>query len=173
MRCPFCSDPETKVIDSRLANEGDSVRRRRECLTCGERFTTFETAELVMPRMVKRDGTRVPFDEDKLRSGIMRALEKRPVQVEAIEAAVHRIMHKLRATGDREVNARRLGDWVMDELRDLDEVAYVRFASVYRSFQDVNAFREEIERLQSEPSAEVKKSQLSLLDNLAKKKEKK
>jgi transcriptional repressor NrdR len=173
MRCPFCSEPDTKVIDSRLANEGDSVRRRRECLTCGERFTTFETAELVMPRIVKRDGTRVPFDEDKLRSGIMRALEKRPVQVEATEAAIHRIMHQLRATGDREVNARQLGEWVMDQLRDLDEVAYVRFASVYRSFQDVNAFREEIERLQSEPSAEVKKSQLSLLDNLAKKKDKK
>lgn len=173
MRCPFCSEPDTKVIDSRLANEGDSVRRRRECLTCGERFTTFETAELVMPRIVKRDGTRVPFDEEKLRLGIMRALEKRPVQVEATEAAIHRIMHQLRATGDREVNARQLGEWVMDQLRDLDEVAYVRFASVYRSFQDVNAFREEIERLQSEPSAEVKKSQLSLLDNLAKKKEKK
>lgn len=173
MRCPFCGEPDTKVIDSRLANEGDSVRRRRECLTCGERFTTFETAELVMPRIVKRDGTRVPFDEDKLRSGIMRALEKRPVQVEAIEAAIHRIMHQLRATGDREVSAGQLGEWVMDELRELDEVAYVRFASVYRSFQDVNAFREEIERLQAEPSAEVKRSQLSLLDNLAKKKEKK
>ncbi len=165
MRCPFCSEPDTKVIDSRLANEGDSVRRRRECLTCGERFTTFETAELVMPRIVKRDGTRVPFDEEKLRSGIMRALEKRPVKVEAIEAAIHRIMHKLRATGDREVNARQLGEWVMDELRELDEVAYVRFASVYRSFQDVNAFREEIERLQNEPPAEVRRSQLSLLDS--------
>ena len=167
MRCPFCSEPETKVIDSRLANEGDSVRRRRECLTCGERFTTFETAELVMPRIVKRDGTRVPFDEDKMRLGIMRALEKRPVQVEAIEAAIHRIMYKLRSTGDREVNARLLGEWVMDELRDLDEVAYVRFASLYRSFQDVNAFREEIERLQNEPSAEVRKNQLSLLDGVA------
>ncbi len=173
MRCPFCSEPDTKVIDSRLANEGDSVRRRRECLTCGERFTTFETAELVMPRIVKRDGTRVPFDEGKLRSGMMRALEKRPVKVETIEASIHHIMHKLRATGDREVKAGQLGEWVMDELRELDEVAYVRFASVYRSFQDVNAFREEIERLQNEPSAEVKKSQLSLLDNLTKKKEKK
>lgn len=173
MRCPFCGEPDTKVIDSRLSNEGDSVRRRRECVTCGERFTTFETAELVMPRIVKRDGTRVPFDEGKLRSGIMRALEKRPVQSEAIEASIHRIMHRLRATGDREVNARLLGEWVMDELRDLDEVAYVRFASVYRSFQDVNAFREEIERLQSEPSAEVRKSQLSLLDNLGKKNGKK
>jgi len=165
MRCPFCGEPDTKVIDSRLANEGDSVRRRRECVTCGERFTTFETAELVMPRIVKRDGTRVPFDEEKLRSGIMRALEKRPVQMEAIEAAINRIKHNLRATGDREVNSRQLGEWVMDELRELDEVAYVRFASVYRSFQDVNAFREEIERMQSEPSAAVKKSQLSLLNN--------
>jgi transcriptional repressor NrdR len=163
MRCPFCGEPDTKVIDSRLANDGDSVRRRRECVTCGERFTTFETAELVMPRIVKRDGTRVPFDEEKLRSGIMRALEKRPVQMESIEAAINRIKHNLRATGDREVNSRLLGEWVMDELRELDEVAYVRFASVYRSFQDVNAFREEIERMQSEPSAAVKKSQLSLL----------
>lgn len=166
MRCPFCGEPDTKVIDSRLANEGDSVRRRRECVTCGERFTTFETAELVMPRIVKRDGTRVPFDEEKLRSGIMRALEKRPVQMEAIEAAINRIKHNLRATGDREVNSRQLGEWVMDELRELDEVAYVRFASVYRSFQDVNAFREEIERMQNEPSAAVKKSQLSLLGNV-------
>jgi transcriptional repressor NrdR len=165
MRCPFCGEPDTKVIDSRLANEGESVRRRRECVTCGERFTTFETAELVMPRIVKRDGTRVPFDEEKLRSGIMRALEKRPVQTEAIEGAISHIKHNLRATGDREVNSRQLGEWVMNELRDLDEVAYVRFASVYRSFQDVNAFREEIERMQSEPPAAVKKSQLPLLGN--------
>ena len=172
MRCPFCGEPDTKVIDSRLANEGDSVRRRRECVTCAERFTTFETAELVMPRIVKRDGTRVPFDEDKLRSGIMRALEKRPVQMEDIEQAINRIKHKLRATGDREVNSGRLGEWVMDELRELDEVAYVRFASVYRSFQDVNAFREEIERLQNEPSAAVKKNQLSLLETIKGKKPK-
>lgn len=172
MRCPFCGEPDTKVIDSRLANEGDSVRRRRECVTCGERFTTFETAELVMPRIVKRDGTRVPFDEEKLRSGIMRALEKRPVQMEDIEGAISHIKHNLRATGDREVNSRQLGEWVMDELRELDEVAYVRFASVYRSFQDVNAFREEIERMQNEPSAAVKKSQLSLLGNMKKVKRK-
>ena len=168
MRCPFCSEPDTKVIDSRLANEGDSVRRRRECQGCGERFTTFETAELVMPRIVKRDGTRVPFDEEKLRSGIMRALEKRPVQLDAIEAAINRIKHYLRATGDREVNSRQLGEWVMDELRELDEVAYVRFASVYRSFQDVNAFREEIERMQNEPSPANKRNQLSLLEGKSK-----
>lgn len=149
MRCPFCSEPDTKVIDSRLANDGDSVRRRRECVTCGERFTTFELAELVMPRIVKSDGTRVPFDENKLQSGIMRALEKRPVEMEQVEAAINRIKHQLRATGDREVNSRQLGEWVMDELRGLDEVAYVRFASVYRSFQDVSAFQDEINRLQS------------------------
>ncbi len=164
MRCPFCGEPDTKVIDSRLANDGDSVRRRRECTSCGERYTTFETAELVMPRIVKQDGSRVPFDEDKLRNGMLRALEKRPVATEAIEAALNRIMHRLRATGDREVKSLLLGEWVMAELRDLDEVAYVRFASVYRSFQDVNAFREEIERLQAEPSAATRRDQLPLLD---------
>jgi len=148
MRCPFCGLPDTKVIDSRLANDGDSVRRRRECVACGERFTTFELAELVMPRIIKSDGTRVPFDENKLQSGIMRALEKRPVEMEQVEAAINRIKHRLRATGDREVNSRQLGEWVMDELRELDEVAYVRFASVYRSFQDVSAFQDEINRLQ-------------------------
>ena len=165
MRCPFCGDPETKVIDSRLASEGDSVRRRRECLTCGERFTTYETAELVLPRIIKQDGSREPFDEDKLRSGMLRALEKRPVGTEAIEASINRVKHQLRASGEREIKSRQLGEWLMDELRDLDEVAYVRFASVYRSFQDVNAFREEIERLQKEPSAAVKRNQLSLLDS--------
>lgn len=148
MRCPFCSAEDTKVIDSRLANEGDAVRRRRECLTCAERFTTFETAELIMPRLVKRDGSRVPFDEDKLRSGMLRALEKRPVPTERVDEAINHIKHRLTTTGDREVKSRVLGEWVMDELRQLDQVAYVRFASVYRSFQDVNAFREEIDRLE-------------------------
>lgn len=164
MRCPFCDAPDTKVIDSRLANDGDTVRRRRECLTCGERFTTFEIAELVMPRMVKQSGAREPFNEDKLRAGILRALEKRPVGTEAIEAAISRILHRLRSSGERELPTRLVGEWVMEELRELDEVAYVRFASVYRRFQDVNAFREEIERLQNEPPAQVKRSQLTLLD---------
>lgn len=150
MRCPFCSADETKVIDSRLASEGFSVRRRRECLACGERFTTFETAELVMPRVIKSDGSREPFNEDKLRSGIQRALEKRPVSTEQIEQAINRIKHSARATGEREVRGSEIGEWVMEELRKLDEVAYVRFASVYRSFQDVDAFRKEIERLESE-----------------------
>ncbi|MCU7939499.1 MAG: transcriptional regulator NrdR [gamma proteobacterium symbiont of Bathyaustriella thionipta] len=149
MRCPFCNAPDTKVIDSRLANEGDSVRRRRECLTCAERFTTFETAELVMPRIIKSDGSRVPFDEQKLLQGMSKALEKRPVSMETIEQAVNHIKYNLRATGDREVPANRLGEWVMDELKKLDQVAYVRFASVYRSFQDIDEFRQEIERLEA------------------------
>ena len=147
MYCPFCSFEETKVIDSRLSAEGQQVRRRRECLRCGERFTTFESAELVMPRVVKSDSSREPFDETKLRYGMMKALEKRPVASEAVDAAVNHVCHKLRTLGEREVPARLIGELVMDELHQLDEVAYVRFASVYRSFQDVDAFREEIERL--------------------------
>ncbi len=165
MRCPFCDAEETKVIDSRLANEGTVVRRRRECLTCSERFTTFESAELVMPKLVKNDGRREPFNEEKLRGGILRALEKRPVKSEDIESAVGRIIKRLRSTGDREVNSEKMGHWVMDELRDLDHVAYVRFASVYRSFEDVNAFREEIERLEKAPTAEQRRNQMNLLDD--------
>jgi len=163
MRCPFCGAPDTKVIDSRLANDGDAVRRRRECLTCAERFTTYELAELVMPHIIKQDGTREDFDERKLSAGMLRALEKRPVQSEAIEEALNRIKHRLRASGERDIDSLRIGEWVMEELRELDEVAYVRFASVYRRFQDVNAFREEIERLQNAPSSEVRKNQLPLL----------
>lgn len=147
MHCPFCGAHDTKVIDSRLVTDGDQVRRRRECLACQERFTTFEVAELVMPRLVKQDGRRQPFDEDKLRAGLLRALEKRPVSVEQIEAAISRIKHRLRATGEREIKAMIVGEMVMDELKQLDEVAYIRFASVYRRFQDLNQFREEIERL--------------------------
>ena len=149
MRCPFCGDNETKVIDSRLVAEGSQVRRRRECQReeCRERFTTFEAPEHVMPRLIKNNGSRQPFDEDKLRSGLLRALEKRPVSIETIEATVDRIKHELRATGERELPTQVVGELVMDALRELDDVAYVRFASVYRSFQDVNEFREEIERL--------------------------
>lgn len=147
MHCPFCSAHDTKVIDSRLVADGDQVRRRRECLACQERFTTFETAELVLPRVIKQDGRRQPFDEDKLRAGLLRALEKRPVSVEQIEAAISHIKHRLRATGEREVKAMVVGEMVMNELKQLDEVAYIRFASVYRRFQDLNQFREEIERL--------------------------
>ncbi len=151
------------MVDSRLASEGAQVRRRRECLKCNERFTTFETAELLMPRVVKRDGSRVPFDEDKLRGGMLRALERRPVATDLVEAAIERIHHNLITLGEREVNSEQIGAWVMGELRDLDQVAFVRFASVYRNFRDVSEFREEIERLESEPSVELKRSQLSLL----------
>ena len=163
MHCPFCNHSETKVTDSRLAGEGRQVRRRRECLACGERFTTFESAELVLPRLIKRDRTREPFDEAKLRSGILRALEKRPVDSEAVEASLARIIHRLRATGEREVPSRLLGEMVMEELRGLDEVAYVRFASVYRSFQDVTAFQEEIRRLQEISDEQERRDQMSLL----------
>jgi transcriptional repressor NrdR len=147
VHCPFCGDSETKVIDSRLVADGNQVRRRRECQRCGERFTTFESAELVMPRVIKNNGSRQPFDEEKLRSGLLRALEKRPVDLETIESIINRIKHKLRATGEREVKTRDIGELVMDELRELDDVAYVRFASVYRSFQDIKEFKEEIERM--------------------------
>ncbi|WP_267256933.1 transcriptional regulator NrdR [Coxiella endosymbiont of Ornithodoros maritimus] len=150
MYCPFCNAEDTKVIDSRLVEEGTQVRRRRECLECQERFTTFETAELNLPRIIKRDGRRSAFDEEKLRAGLLKALEKRPISTEQIEMAVQRIIHKLRARGECEVSSQWLGELVMDELRALDEVAYVRFASVYRSFQDIKAFRDEIRRLQKQ-----------------------
>lgn len=147
MHCPFCSAIDTKVIDSRLSNDGAQVRRRRECLECSDRFTTFETAELNMPRVIKSDDSRCLFVENKMRNGIMRALEKRPISTEDVELAINRIMHALRNSGEQEVPASFIGELVMAELRSLDKVAYVRFASVYRSFQDVNAFKEEINRL--------------------------
>ncbi len=147
MHCPFCGHTETKVIDSRLAGEGRQIRRRRECLACAERFTTFESAELLLPVVVKSDRSREPFDESKLRAGMQKALEKRPVSRETIDDAVARICHKLRGLGEREIGSRAVGEMVMDELRHIDEVAYVRFASVYRSFQDVEAFRTEIDQL--------------------------
>jgi len=150
MYCPFCGHIETKVTDSRLAGEGRQIRRRRECLSCGERFTTFETAELVMPMVVKGDRSREVFDEAKLRSGMEKSLEKRPVPREQLDEALSRITHKVRNLGDREVQSRAIGELVMDELRQLDEVAYVRFASVYRHFEDVEAFHEEIQRLRSQ-----------------------
>lgn len=152
MHCPFCKAQDTKVIDSRLVAEGEQVRRRRECLECGERYTTYESAELLMPRLIKQNGNRESFDEIKLRAGLQRALEKRPVSVEEVEAAIARIKQALRATGERELPSRRVGEAVMDELRDLDQVAYVRFASVYRSFQDLSEFRSEIDRLESKKS---------------------
>lgn len=148
MHCPFCSAVDTKVIDSRLVGEGTSVRRRRQCLACNERFTTFEVAELVMPRVVKNNEIREPFNEDKLRHGMNKALEKRPVSEDDIEMALSQIKSQLRATGEREVPSKVIGNLVMEQLKKLDKVAYIRFASVYRSFEDIREFGEEIARLQ-------------------------
>lgn len=150
MHCPFCNAEDTKVIDSRLVADGNQVRRRRECITCAERFTTFETAELLMPRLIKQKGEREPFNEDKLRAGMLKALEKRPVSLEQVDEAISRICHRLRASGEREVPSKMVGELVMDELRRLDEVAYVRFASVYRSFKDLNEFREAIDSIEQD-----------------------
>lgn len=150
MRCPFCHTPETRVIDSRLVEENNQVRRRRECIACNERFTTYESPELAMPLIIKRDQRRSPFDEQKLRTGLVKALEKRPISADQIEALITRIKNQLRATGEREVSSAVLGELVMNELSQLDQVAYVRFASVYRSFEDVKAFREAINELEEQ-----------------------
>jgi len=147
MYCPFCSALETKVIDSRLVSDGHQVRRRRECLACHERYTTFETAELLMPRIIKRDGSREPFNEDKMISGLNRALEKRPVSTEQVELAIDKLKSELRATGEREVSSELLGNLIMSQLKELDKVAYLRFASVYLSFEDISEFADEITRL--------------------------
>jgi transcriptional repressor NrdR len=163
MHCPFCAHNDTRVIDSRLLGEGDQIRRRRECMECKARFTTYETAELSLPRVIKSDGRRETFSDDKLRGGIVKALEKRPVEMERVEAAVNRIKRRVRESGEREIDSRRIGDLVMDELRALDQVAYVRFASVYRSFEDVRAFLEEIERLENELPPDLREQQLDLI----------
>ncbi len=163
MRCPFCGAQNTRVIDSRLSGEGDQIRRRRECLSCHERFTTYEEAELSLPRVVKQDGRREPFSADKLRNGMLRALERRAVATDLVEEAIHRIKRLVMTTGEREVNSRQIGEWVMQELRGLDQVAYVRFASVYRSFEDVQAFRDLIERLEKDLTPEMIKSQMTLI----------
>jgi len=170
MHCPFCSHEETKVIDSRLAGDGRQIRRRRQCLDCNERFTTFESAELVMPRLVKSDNSRQPFDESKLRNSMVRALEKRPVPSDAFEKSVGHLIHKLRTMGEREVPSRTIGELVMEELRGLDEVAYVRFASVYRRFQDVTEFEDEIKRLQEISRTTASREQMSLLPEMMDKK---
>ena len=147
MYCPFCNADDTKVVDSRLVADGGQVRRRRECVDCSERFTTYDLAELVMPRVINSDGNREPFDEDKLRAGLQRALEKRPVSIEQIEISLSHIKHFLQVTGEREISSRIIGEEVMRQLQELDEVAYIRFASVYRSFQDLSEFQDELNRL--------------------------
>lgn len=155
MRCPFCGAQDTKVVDSRLVSEGAQVRRRRTCNACSERFTSFEVAELQMPRLIKNDGSRVPFDEDKMRNGILKSIEKRPVSIEEIETSISRIKEKMQATGERELPSMWLGEAVMDELKSLDQVAYVRFASVYRSFKDISEFKDEIERLEKSEKSKL------------------
>jgi transcriptional repressor NrdR len=142
MRCPFCSHDETQVVETRESDEGDVVRRRRRCLKCDKRFTTYERAEIALPAVVKKDGARVEFDPAKLRASMMLALRKRPVSVEQLDAAIERIQDKLLATGARELPSARMGELVMRELKRIDKVAYVRFASVYRSFEDVDEFRQ-------------------------------
>ena len=161
MHCPFCQHTDTRGIDSRVSEDGATIRRRRECEACGERFSTLENIEIKLPAVIKSDGRRDTFDARKLRAGFDRALQKRPVSEEQIEAAVRAVIHAIRMSGEREIASRRIGEFVMNELRKLDHVGYVRFASVYRSFEDVADFREEIEKLERDlpPGA----GQLSLL----------
>ena len=147
MHCPFCGSKETKVIDSRVADDGSQVRRRRECLQCVVRFTTRETAELDMPRVIKRDGRQCAFDVNKIRNGMLKALEKRPVSIGDIDRAVNRLIHQIQISGERGMSTEVLGQMVMRELSSLDQVAYVRFASIYKSFQDVSEFHREIQQL--------------------------
>ena len=148
MHCPFCNNNDTRVIDSRLIAEGSQTRRRRECPSCGERFTTFESAELLMPKVIKsRDNMREPFNEEKLKEGLFRALEKRPVGEEEVETLIEDIKKDIRSSGEREVRSRLIGEVIMQHLRQIDEVAFIRFASVYRRFEDITEFSEEVEKL--------------------------
>jgi transcriptional repressor NrdR len=147
MKCPFCKSDETQVIDSRVSDDGDSIRRRRKCVACSKRFTTYETVELRMPQVVKQDGSRAEFDLAKLRTSFMRALHKRPVPTPLVDEAIGGLTNELLSLGEREVPARRVGEMVMRELKKLDEVAYIRFASVYRSFQGVDDFTDAIKEV--------------------------
>jgi transcriptional repressor NrdR len=163
MHCPFCKAEDTRVVDSRMAEDGTQVRRRRECEKCGARFTTFEKAQLSMPQILKRDGTPEPYDEAKLKKGLDRALYKRPVTPEQRDRVIENVERKLRSSNERQLPSRRIGEWVMEELRDVDEVAYVRFSSIYHQFKDVTQFRDEVDRLLAFPSAEQRRSQLPLI----------
>lgn len=156
MRCPFCQHDDTRVVDSRLTDAGDAVRRRRACEGCGERFTTIEAASLKLPYIVKSNGSREAYDENKIIRGLERSLEKRPVDPGEVDNILHRIKRYLLTCGERDVPSLKIGELIMDELRAVDQVAYVRFASVYRKFQDVDAFSEEIKRLQKESTDNLK-----------------
>jgi len=149
MKCPFCGSDDTQVIDSRVSDAGDSIRRRRRCTGCQKRFTTYETVELRLPQVVKTNGNRSDFDTNKLRIGFARALHKRPVPTEFVDAAIDRIVSRVLAQGEREIASRQLGEMVMEELYKLDKVAYIRFASVYRSFQDVSDFRDALKEVEA------------------------
>ena len=162
MYCPYCGHQETKVVDSRLAGDGYQTRRRRECIDCSERFTTYESAELVLPKLIKRDESREPFNESKLRAGILVATEKRPISIESIEELISRIIRRVQKLGEREIQSRTLGEIVMRELREIDEIAFVRYASVYRRFQDIEEFEREIESLRDTPSEADSRSQISI-----------
>jgi transcriptional repressor NrdR len=157
MKCPFCGADDTQVVDSRVSEEGDSIRRRRRCAACDKRFTTYETVELRLPQVVKANGTREEYDEEKLRTGFARALHKRPVPTEYVDAAVERITQKMLSLGEREIASRRIGELVMRELYKVDKVAYIRFASVYKDFQDVDDFRDVIKEV-GKPAARRRKT---------------
>lgn len=165
MRCPFCGGEDTRVVDSRLASEGEQVRRRRRCAECNERFTTYEMAELTMPRVIKSNAAREPFNDEKLRAGIMRALEKRPVSIDQAEAAISRIRKHILIGGEREIPSSRIGELALVELRNLDEVAYIRFASVYQRFDDMAEFRLMIDAMEKDPTPEQQRRQIDLLSN--------
>ncbi|MDH4235104.1 MAG: transcriptional regulator NrdR [Gallionella sp.] len=152
MKCPFCKGPDTHVVDTRESEDGDRIRRRRRCLACDKRFTTFEIVELRMPQVVKQNGMRSEFDEEKLHTSFKRALHKRPVSAELVDAAIDHVIQKLHALGEREVGSRQVGEMVMKELLKLDKVAYIRFASVYKSFQDVGDFTEAVEAVRKSPA---------------------
>ena len=164
MWCPLCNHEITRVVDSRLTRDGMQIRRRRQCEKCGSRFNTYETPEIKAPRIIKADGTREAFSEDKLRTGMLRALEKRPVETREVERAIRALLRQISTAEDSEIPSSLLGEWVMRELIKLDQVAYVRFASVYKRFEDVQAFRDVIEGLEQNAIGEDDKRQISLLE---------
>ena len=164
MWCPFCNHTDTKVADSRLTNDGMQIRRRRHCGSCSARFNTYESPELKAPRIIKSSGVRETFSEEKLRQGMVRALEKRPVETREVERSIRKLLREIRTVEDAEISSSLIGEWVMRELSELDQVAYVRFASVYKRFEDVQAFRDVIERLEKQHPADRDERQISLLD---------
>ncbi len=167
MWCPFCNHTETRVVDSRLTGDGMQIRRRRQCADCGARFNTYEAPELKAPRIIKSNGAREAFSDEKLRNGMLRALEKRPVETREVERAIRKLLRNIRSVEDAEIPSSLLGEWVMRELSQLDQVAYVRFASVYKRFEDVQAFRDVIERLEKQAPGNLDQRQISLLDAAA------